>query len=390
MIVLRTVCRVLPLAALLLAATALAQPTPPATPPAEPAPPAPPAQPAQPAQPTQPAQQEDAGRGASTEPAAPATAGVGPGGEAAARPAEAPATQPAPIAADPETLTKAKGHFKQGIAFASSGDCSAAIVEFQAAYAIIPRPNMLYNIAQCQERMFRYDLAVKYYDRYLAEAPADAPDRMAVEAALKTLGNLLGSVSITSNVPAQVWVGERLAGEAPGEAPGEVLLPAGRHTIELRAEGYIPGRQEVSIVGHDTAELTFKLVKAQTTIEVTETTGVPPYLFWSGVTATIAAGVVGGAFALQAQARFDDADALDRFDPRRAAAKSDIESSEFNADLSFAVAGALGLGTVIVAFMTDWDGEKRSNTEAAAAQATLKLSPVIAPGRLGLHLGGSL
>ena len=86
--------------------------------------------------------------------------------------------------ASPEVVEQAKQHFRQGVAFAESGNCDGAVVEFEAAYKMIPRPNALYNIAQCQERLFRYDLAVQYYERYLREAPPEAEDRAAVSAAL--------------------------------------------------------------------------------------------------------------------------------------------------------------------------------------------------------------
>lgn len=377
----RVLCRIAPLGGLLCAGAALAQSVPTAEAPAQ----APPAAGAT-APAAQPGQQPTPGDAAAA-PAAPVT-GATPdsaGGQAAQAPA-APVA-PAPIAADPAELERAKGHFKQGIAFAKSGDCSAAIVELKAAYAIVPRPNMLYNIAQCEERLFRYDLAVKYYEQYLAEAPADAPDRSAVEAALKTLANLLGTIAVRSNVPAEVWVGERLA----GEAPGDVLLPAGSHTIELRADGYIPKRKEVSIVGHDTIALEFELVKAQTTIEVTETTGVPPVVFWAGVTATTAAAVVGAVFAFQAKSRYDDAQSINRFDPQRDVAQGDIEAAEFNADLSFAIAGALGLGTAIVGFMTDWEGDTVPETQEEAEQrASVRVTPLLGRSQLGLQVGGTL
>jgi tetratricopeptide (TPR) repeat protein len=154
----------------------------------------------------------------------------------------APAAEPtAPVAisdepaAEPAVLEEARGHFRQGMAFAEAGNCGAAIQEFEAAYALVMRASALYNIAQCEERLFRYDLAIRYYERYLQEADPDAEDRSAVQAALGTLRNLLGVVHITSNVKAQVWIDDRLA----GEAPGDVYVPAGGHSLELRADGFM-------------------------------------------------------------------------------------------------------------------------------------------------------
>src|SRR4029079_4389597 len=106
----------------------------------------------------------------------------------------------------PATVEQAKQHFARSVACAQAGECGAAMVEFEAAYQLVPRPNALYNIAQCQERLFRYDLAIRYYEQYLQVAPADAPDRAAVTGALGTLRNLLGTVAVQCNVASEVWV----------------------------------------------------------------------------------------------------------------------------------------------------------------------------------------
>jgi len=373
--------------ALLLASPAAAQPDAPAPapPPQAGAPTPTPAQAAPAEQAPQPQPQPSQAEGS------PAPAAEG-GAAAAADVPEAgtptpppPAAKPA-IAADPKALEDAKAHFRQGLAFAKSGDCSAAIVEFEAAYSVIPRPNMLYNIAQCQERLFRYDLAVTFYERYLAEAEADAPDRGAVTAALNTLANLLGTLHIESNVPAEVWVDDRLA----GNAPGDVLVPAGGHSLEVRAKGYIPDRVEVRVVGRTAEKLSFTLVKAQTTIEVTETTGVSPTLFWIGASATIITAGVGGFFALQASSRADEAEQIDEFHPDREQAQSDVESSEFAADLSFAIAGVLAVGTTIVAFMTDWDGAGNATAAAEKEHSRITVMPVASHERIGVVVGGQL
>lgn len=306
--------------------------------------------------------------------------------------ADAQAGQPAPsqeeILASPEVLEKAKQHFRQGIAFADAGNCDAAIVEFEAAYKIIPRPNALYNIAQCEERLFRYDLAIANYERYLKEAPADAPDRPAVEAALKTLGNLLGVVHVKSNVKAEVWIDDRLG----GTAPGDVYVPAGGHTLELRAEGYIPKRTEVRLVGREEVTISIEIEKAQTTVNVTETTGISPTLFWIGASATVVTASLGGFFALQVSSLYDKAKDTPAVSPKRNQQKKDIESAELTADIFFLSAGVLAIGTTIIAFMTDWDDEARKPSDAATAKqaAKLELSPALAPGYAGLSLHGGL
>ena len=320
---------------------------------------------------------------AQATPAAPAaTPSAPPPAEASSAPGSTAASQDDPVSAE------AKQHFRQAVAFAEAGDCGAAIVEFEAAYELVPRPNALYNIAQCQERLFRYDLAIRYYERYLQEAPLDAPDRPAVNAALSTLRNLLGTVTVRSNVAAEVWVDDRLA----GQAPGDVLMPSGGHSLELRAKGYIPARTEVRLVGRQRIELTLELEKAQTTIEVTETTGLDPTLFWIGTGATAVTAVIGAVFAGRVVSLKDDALDLPEVHPDRSKRREEVENAELTADIFFASAALLAVGTTIVAFVTDWDGEQppRTDGEQDSGAAALRMTPWVARDGAGLQVGGTL
>jgi hypothetical protein len=78
--------------------------------------------------------------------------------DAQAAPAEpAPASPPAPVPAsppapEPSRAARARVHFQKGLSFSRAGDCSAATAEFEAAYALVPEPEALYAIAQCQDR----------------------------------------------------------------------------------------------------------------------------------------------------------------------------------------------------------------------------------------------
>lgn len=285
----------------------------------------------------------------------------------------------------PATVEQAKQHFAQAVAFAQAGDCGAAIVEFEAAYQLVPRPNALYNIAQCQERLFRYDLAIQYYEQYLQVAPADAPDRPAVTGALGTLRNLLGTVAVQCNVPSEVWVDDRLA----GSAPGDVLMPSGGHSLELRAKGYIPARTEVRLVGRQRIELTLELEKAQTTVQVTETTGIDPTLFWIGAGATVVTAAIGVGFGAHVSSLHDDALELPAQHPDRTKKREEIESAELTADVFFASAALLAVGTTIVAFVTDWGGAGE-RPPITRDSAHLQLNPIVGRSQLGLQLGGTL
>lgn len=278
---------------------------------------------------------------------------------------------------DPK-FEEAKARFRQGLSLARTGDCRAALAEFDASYNLVPRASTLYNIAQCQEQLFRYDLAVAYYERYLAEAESDAPDRPAVEQAMRTLKNLLGTISVASNVEAEVWLGDRIV----GQAPGDVLVPPGTHQLELRASGYLPSRKEVQIAGRQQITVSFDLEKAEQQINQTveqnieqhyavtrvEERGLSPMIFWGGLAGTMVAAGVGGIFGLQAMQARDDADNLDPRLPKDDQI-SDIEDNALLADIFFGTAGVLAVASTVAFLLTDWDGPESTPPVQVDAQA---------------------
>ncbi len=283
-------------------------------------------------------------------------------------------------------VEEARDRFRRGVALARAGDCSGAIVELEASYQLWPRANTLFNLGQCEERLHRYDLAIGRYEEYLRVAPADADDRITVEETLASLRQLLGTIRITTNTEAEVWLGDRVV----GVAPGDVLVPGGRHAIELRAEGMIPERRQVDVTPRATVELEIELRPAEqivqqtieTTVEQHVTVERPPLhvaVFGTGVGLTVAAAIVGIAAGANALALHDEQAARD---PRLPRDEGPSQGSALIADIMFGAAGALAIATVVVAFLTDWEGGPPSD-EAPAPTAW------IAPGLGGVAVGGT-
>jgi tetratricopeptide (TPR) repeat protein len=283
-------------------------------------------------------------------------------------------------------LEEARERFLTGVALARAGNCEGALAELRASLEIVERPNTLYNAARCYEELFRYDLAVQSYERYLAIAPSDEADRAAVEATMRSLRNLLGTIVVSSNVPAQVWVGDRVV----GEAPGEVLVPGGRHALELRADGYLPVRREVEVAGRQRVEVTLELERAEVnvtnvdnrTVQVTEEGGAPPAVFYTGVGLTIAAGIVAAAFggkALVERGRTEDLSSYDREGIARGNERA--RDAALLSDVFLGVTGALAITTVVLFFLTDFDGD---DAEARTAQTEARLR--VGPTRLELEV----
>ena len=260
---------------------------------------------------------------------------------------------------------EARTRFQQGVALARAGDCRGAIAELTESLRLLPRPGTLFNLAQCQEELHRYDLAVRDYERYLELAPADGAERPQVEAQLRALRNLLGTLHVDSNVPGEVWLEDRIV----GIAPGDVLVPGGHHAIEVRADGYIAVRREVDVAARRTVTVEVTLEQAQTTIEQTtieqhidqhveqhehitvERPPLPEPVFWTGVALTAACAIVGAAGGINAIVTHDQQAMRDARLPRDTQA---IRDSALVADIGFVGAGVFLTTTVIVAFLTDW------------------------------------
>ena len=304
--------------------------------------------------------QEDVPNAGATEPTEAAAEGQA---------AEEAADDAAAVDEEDPRFAEARRRFRQGVALAQAGNCAGAIAELNASLELVPRANTLYNIAQCQEELHRYDLAVTTYERYLELAPEDEPERAAVRATMRALANLLGTITIESSVPAEVWLDDRVV----GQAPGDVLVPGGHHVLELRAEGYLPERREVEVAARRSVSLEVTLTSAEESVTIHQTTTIerpplPSGVFFGGVAITVIAAGVGAYFGVTAIALSDQARA--RPDPRLPADTAAISESAGVADAFFVVAGLLGVATVIVAFLTDFEGE-----EATADEARLRLSP---------------
>jgi tetratricopeptide (TPR) repeat protein len=82
-------------------------------------------------------------------------------------------------AAQPSAQDQAKQHFKQARLLQDEGKFDAAIGEYQAAYDLDHRAEMLFNIAQAHRLANHKQQAIDFYQRYLAAQPDGAGAREA-------------------------------------------------------------------------------------------------------------------------------------------------------------------------------------------------------------------
>ncbi len=85
----------------------------------------------------------------------------------------------APRVARADERTAAREHFQKGIAYQQQAAYAQAIEEYEAAYALAPLAELLFDIAQCYRLQGNAGKAIEYYRRYVA---ADANGRGVNEA----------------------------------------------------------------------------------------------------------------------------------------------------------------------------------------------------------------
>lgn len=82
---------------------------------------------------------------------------------------------------DPEITNQAKLHFKAGQEAYATGKYDLAIKELKRAYVLKRIPAILMNIAMTYRKTKDYEMALYFYRKFLAEAPADDKMRPKVE-----------------------------------------------------------------------------------------------------------------------------------------------------------------------------------------------------------------
>ncbi|MEY4508028.1 MAG: hypothetical protein RLZZ450_150 [Pseudomonadota bacterium] len=134
-------------------------------------------------------------------------------------------------AAEPAgSMSEARALFMAGRVAFDEGRYEAALKHFSASYEQSQRPALLYNIAQCYDRMRRDEDALAAFERYLA-VEADPEQRASVEARVRAL-----RAAVAAREPAAPLPGSRA--ERPGAAtPATQAEEGGASTSDAVASG---------------------------------------------------------------------------------------------------------------------------------------------------------
>lgn len=173
-----------------------------------------------------------------------------------------------PAGAQGADLDRARTFFNAGTQAYTSARYKDAVNSFEQAYALAPRPNVLFALAQAERKQFFAESdpamltrALDHYKKYLDAVPSGgrrseateakaelearaarmAPDATAAPAPEAKKKKARVTV-VSSTGGAQVSVD----GAAPGEVPYFADVEPGRHKVRVFAEGYFDEEREVS------------------------------------------------------------------------------------------------------------------------------------------------
>ncbi|HSN29163.1 MAG TPA: tetratricopeptide repeat protein [Kofleriaceae bacterium] len=89
---------------------------------------------------------------------------------------------PAPAPAGSAPTSSADAHLARARDLHARGDFAHARDELQAAYALDPRPELLFALGQVELNLGHYRAAIDYYDKFLATNPAEDQAALAQQA----------------------------------------------------------------------------------------------------------------------------------------------------------------------------------------------------------------
>lgn len=124
------------------------------------------------------------------------------------KPPEAGATEATPEAQASDNKARAKAAFLGARAAYKAQHFQEALDGFQAAYALDPRPEMLFNIGLCQHKLGKLETARDTYGKFLEERP-DTKARPKVE-------QKIAEIDATLKKPYELQEDKPPGGDAPG------------------------------------------------------------------------------------------------------------------------------------------------------------------------------
>src|SRR5581483_50191 len=143
--------------------------------------------------------------------------------------------------AEEQDLELAKAHYSTGQLYYQRGRYPDAAREFEEAYRLSKKPELLYNMGKAYDGVGDQERALKAYRRWLEEVK-ESPDRAEVAGRVEALSHLVGRLTVKTGDGAVVALDGTRVGEAPiGHA---IEINPGGHHLEIVKEGFRTFRKD--------------------------------------------------------------------------------------------------------------------------------------------------
>jgi len=195
--------------------------------------------------------------------------------------------------ADPAT-DKARGHYETGLELFYAREHAQALIEFQRAHEVKPRPATLFMMGQCEYLLGSLRQARDHYQAYLTESPTGefvevAKDRIEAinrRPATLVINTVPDQVDVriapaplpVSAAPSNAAAGQGVGGSpAPadltaatisGQAPNNFSVPRGRWLVSVSKVNYLSQQVVIDVEVAETKPLFFKLDPIPARLEI--------------------------------------------------------------------------------------------------------------------------
>ncbi len=169
---------------------------------------------------------------------------------------------PALAEPQPEVVREAKRRFQRANQLYQDGRYTDALHLYQAAYDLVPSPDILFNLGLTKEKVFDYEGCSIAFRDYLK----DGGDKPQARARLdQCRARTLIPVKVSS-LPssASVSLGEADGRSSRGRTPTRLDLKPGTYTITVDSPGYLPQSQTLTLEEGVHPEIDFTLEKLST------------------------------------------------------------------------------------------------------------------------------
>jgi hypothetical protein len=156
----------------------------------------------------------------------------------------------------------AKSEYIAGRTLFTDGDYAGALVKFQSSLDASHDARLLWNLGSCKRNLRRYAEALRYFERYRAEAAAQLSDkdREEVDAIVTALRPFVAALTLRADQPeARVALDEQEIGGAPLD---KYLVDLGNHRVVVTKQGFLDYRAPLVVTGNADIVLDLHLLPA--------------------------------------------------------------------------------------------------------------------------------